>query len=127
MATPWSAPVWMKTNGNSIGGKLQTQYYATYANYFAKYIKAMAEEGIRIDAMSIQNEPENPYNNPSMLMEANEQKDFIVNHLGPLFASENITTDIILFDHNLDNPNYPISIMNDPEAKRYVAASAFHL
>jgi glucosylceramidase len=127
LATPWSAPVWMKTNGNSIGGKLQTQYYATYANYFAKYIKAMAEEGIRIDAMSIQNEPENPYNNPSMLMEANEQKDFIVNHLGPLFASENITTDIILFDHNLDNPNYPISIMNDPEAKQYVAGSAFHL
>lgn len=127
LATPWSAPTWMKTNGSSIGGKLQTQYYATYANYFVKYIKAMENEGITIDAMSIQNEPENPYNNPSMLMEANEQKDFIKNHLGPLFASENISTDIILFDHNLDNPNYPISIMNDADAKQYVAGSAFHL
>lgn len=127
LATPWSAPVWMKTNGSSIGGKLQTQYYATYANYFAKYIKEMRDEGIIIDAMTIQNEPENAYNNPSMLMEANEQKDFIVNHLGPLFASENIDTKIILFDHNLDNPNYPISIMNDANAKQYVAGSAFHL
>lgn len=127
LATPWSAPVWMKTNGNSIGGKLQTQYYATYANYFSKYIKEMKDEGILIDAITIQNEPENPFNNPSMLMEANEQKDFIKNHLGPLFSSENITTKIILFDHNLDNPNYPISIMNDAEAKQYVAGSAFHL
>ncbi len=127
LATPWSAPIWMKTNGNSVGGKLQTQYYATYANYFAKYIKAMQDEGISIDAMTIQNEPENPFNNPSMLMDANEQKDFIVNHLGPLFASENINTKIILFDHNLDNPNYPISILNDANAKQYVAGSAFHL
>ncbi|MHB0754536.1 glycoside hydrolase family 30 protein [Polaribacter sp. M15] len=127
LGTPWSAPIWMKTNGNSIGGKLQPQYYATYANYFAKYIKEMQDEGIVIDAITIQNEPENPYNNPSMLMEANEQKDFITNHLGPLFSTENITTKIILFDHNLDNPNYPISIMNDPQAKQYVAGSAFHL
>ena len=127
LATPWSAPIWMKTNGSSIGGKLQPQYYATYANYFVKYIKEMSDEGITIDAMTIQNEPENPYNNPSMLMEAIEQKDFIINHLGPLFASENINTKIILFDHNLDNPNYPISIMNDDNAKQYVAGSAFHL
>lgn len=127
LATPWSAPVWMKTNGSSIGGKLQAQYYSSYANYFVKYIKAMSDEGITINAITIQNEPENLYNNPSMLMEANEQKDFIANHLGPLFVSENITTDIILFDHNLDNPNYPISIMDDAEAKQYVSGSAFHL
>lgn len=127
LATPWSAPTWMKTNGNSVGGKLQNQYYATYANYFVKYVKAMQNEGINIDAITVQNEPENPYNNPSMLMEANEQKDFIGNHLGPLFVSNNITTKIILFDHNLDNPNYPISILNDNNVKKYVAGSAFHL
>ena len=127
LATPWSAPIWMKTNGNSVGGKLQNQYYATYANYFVKYVKAMQNEGININAITVQNEPENPYNNPSMLMEANEQKDFIGNHLGPLFVSNNITTKIILFDHNLDNPNYPISILNDNNVKQYVAGSAFHL
>lgn len=127
LATPWSAPSWMKTNGSSIGGKLQNQYYTSYATYFVKYIEAMQNEGIAIEAITVQNEPENPYNNPSMLMEANEQKDFISNHLGPLFITEGITTKIILFDHNLDNPNYPISILNDNNIKQYVAGSAFHL
>lgn len=127
LATPWSAPIWMKTNGSSIGGKLQNQYYTSYATYFVKYIKAMQNEGIAIESITVQNEPENPYNNPSMLMEANEQKDFISNHLGPLFITEGITTKIILFDHNLDNPNYPISILNDNNIKQYVAGSAFHL
>lgn len=127
LATPWSAPSWMKTNRSSIGGKLQNQYYTSYATYFVKYIKAMQNEGIAIEAITIQNEPENPYNNPSMLMAANEQKDFIINHLGPLFITEGITTKILLFDHNLDNPNYPISILNDNNVKQYVAGSAFHL
>lgn len=127
LATPWSAPSWMKTNRSSIGGKLQNQYYTSYATYFVKYIEAMQNEGIAIEAITIQNEPENPYNNPSMLMAANEQKDFIINHLGPLFITEGITTKILLFDHNLDNPNYPISILNDNNIKQYVAGSAFHL
>jgi len=127
LGSPWSAPTWMKSNNSTIGGELLPQYYDTYANYFVKYIQGMADEGITIDAITIQNEPENPFNNPSMVMNAEQQKTFIRDHLGPLFASENIDTKIILFDHNLDNPNYPISIMNDELAKSYVDGSAFHL
>lgn len=127
LGSPWSAPTWMKTNGSTIGGELLPQYYDTYAHYFVKYIQGMAAEGIPIDAITIQNEPENPYNNPSMVMNAEQQKTFIRDHLGPQFASENIDTKIILFDHNLDNPSYPISIMNDAAAKDYVDGSAFHL
>lgn len=127
LATPWSAPTWMKTNNNTIGGELLPQYYNTYANYFVKYIQGMAAQGITIDAITIQNEPENPYNNPSMVMTAQQQRDFIKNNLGPTFQAENITTKIILFDHNLDNPDYPISILNDAVAKSYVDGSAFHL
>tara|TARA_R110000751_G_scaffold2470_3_gene13118 strand:+ start:139421 stop:140911 length:1491 start_codon:yes stop_codon:yes gene_type:complete len=127
LATPWSAPTWMKDNNSTIGGALLPQYYNTYANYFVKYIEAMAAQGITIDAITIQNEPENPYNNPSMVMSADQQKDFIKNNLGPVFQTENISTKIILFDHNLDNPDYPISILNDASAKSYVDGSAFHL
>lgn len=127
LATPWSAPTWMKTNNSTIGGELLPQYYDTYANYFVKYIQEMATQGITIDAITIQNEPENPYNNPSMVMSAEQQKTFIRDHLGPTFQTENIATKIILFDHNLDNPDYPISIMNDASAKSYVDGSAFHL
>lgn len=127
LGSPWSAPTWMKSNNSTIGGELLPQYYDTYANYFVKYIQGMADEGVTIDAITIQNEPENPFNNPSMLMNAEQQKTFVRDHLGPQFASENINTKIILFDHNLDNPNYPISIMNDDVAKSYVDGSAFHL
>ncbi|WP_121050259.1 glycoside hydrolase family 30 protein [Lacinutrix venerupis] len=127
LGTPWSAPTWMKTNGSTIGGELMPQYYNTYANYFVKYIQGMAAQGITIDAISIQNEPENPHNNPSMVMSAEQQKTFIRDHLGPIFQAENITTKIILFDHNLDHPEYPISILNDASAKSYIDGSAFHL
>jgi glucosylceramidase len=87
----------------------------------------MKAEGITIDAITIQNEPENPNNNPSLVMTAEEQATFIKDHLGPAFEGANIDTKIILFDHNCDHPNYPITILNDPAAKKYVDGSAFHL
>lgn len=127
LASPWSAPTWMKSNNSSIGGELQSIYYPTYANYFVKYIQAMQANNITIDAITIQNEPENPFNNPSMTMTAPQQGLFIRNFLGPAFAANGIQTKIILFDHNLDNPNYPISILNDATTRQYVDGSAFHL
>ena len=127
LGSPWSPPTWMKTNDSTKGGSLKPDYYDAYAKYFVKYIRGMKAEGITIDAITIQNEPLHPGNNPSLLMLAPEQATFIKNHLGPQFAANNITTKIILYDHNADRPDYPISILNDPEAKKYVAGSAFHL
>ncbi len=127
MATPWSPPVWMKDNGQSKGGHLLPKYYATYAQYFVKYIQLMRAEGLTINAVTIQNEPEHGGNNPSMLMTAEEQTKFIKNHLGPLFKNQGINTEIVIWDHNADNPNYPIQILNDSVAKSYVSAAAFHL
>src|SRR5690606_24302408 len=92
-----------------------------------KYIQAMKAEGITIDALTIQNEPLHPGNNPSLLMLADQQRDFIKEALGPAFSAANIKTKIALYDHNLDRPDYPISILNDPEAKKYVDGTAFHL
>jgi glucosylceramidase len=127
MGSPWTAPVWMKTNGLPKGGSLKREFYRSYALYFVKYIEAMAMEGITIDAITIQNEPENPKNTPSLVMTAEEQRDFIKNHLGPAFEKAGIRTKIILFDHNCDHPEYPISILNDAEAKKHIDGSAFHL
>jgi glucosylceramidase len=127
MGSPWSPPVWMKDNGNSKGGSLLPQYYATYAQYFVKYIRAMEANGIRVDAITPQNEPQHGGNNPSMVMSAQQQADFIKNHLGPAFQAAGITTKIIVWDHNCDNPNYPITIMNDAAAKAFIDGSAFHL
>jgi glucosylceramidase len=127
LGSPWSPPTWMKTNHHVKGGSLNLRYYGSYANYFVKYLNAMAAEGIMIDAITIQNEPENPNNTPSLVMMAAEQSEFIKNYLGPAFKRAKIRTKIILFDHNCDHPEYPISILNDPETKQYVDGSAFHM
>jgi glucosylceramidase len=127
MATPWSPPAWMKDNNSTIGGSLQPQYYSVYAQYFVKYIQRMKAEGINVDAITPQNEPLHPGNNPSLLMTAAQQADFIKNHLGPAFQAANITTKIVLYDHNCDRPDYPLAILNDPAAKSFVDGSAFHL
>jgi glucosylceramidase len=127
MGSPWTAPPWMKDNNSFKGGSLRPKYYPAFANYFVKYIQGMEKQGIPIDAITIQNEPENPNNKPSMVMTAKEQGEFIKNHLGPAFKSNNIKTKIVLFDHNCDHPEYPITILNDVEAKKYVDGSAFHL
>ena len=127
LGSPWSPPVWMKDNGSAVGGSLLPVYYPAYANYFVKYIRQMQLKGIPVDAVTIQNEPENGGNTPSMLMTATQQADFIKNHLGPAFQLAGISTKIILWDHNCDHPNYPISILNDATAKAFVDGSAFHL
>jgi glucosylceramidase len=127
LGSPWSAPVWMKTNNASVGGSLKTEWFNAYAKYFVKYIQAMEAEGISIDAITIQNEPLHPGNNPSMYMTAADQALFIKQSLGPAFAAAGITTKIIVYDHNADRTDYPLSILNDPDARKYVDGSAFHL
>lgn len=127
MGSPWSPPTWMKTNNSTIGGSLKREYFPVYARYFVKYIQGMQEEGIPIDAITVQNEPLHPGNNPSLLMEAADQRDFVKGYLGPAFEAAGIKTRIVVYDHNCDRPDYPLTILNDAEAKKYVDGSAFHL
>jgi glucosylceramidase len=127
LGSPWSPPAWMKTNGETKGGSLRPEFYDAYARYFVKYVQGMAQEGVRIDAITVQNEPLHPGNNPSLLMLAEQQAEFIKKHLGPAFRTAKIDTKIIVYDHNADRPEYPLTILNDPEAAQYVDGSAFHL
>ena len=127
LATPWSPPVWMKDNGLSVGGSLKPEYYEVYAKYFVKYIQAMKAEGITIDAITPQNEPLHPGNNPSLYMTAEQQAAFIKNNLGPAFQAASLSTKIIVYDHNCNRPDYPLAILNDAAAKAFVNGSAFHL
>lgn len=133
IATPWTAPTWMKVNttGNNgyTGGSLNTAagYYDAYARYFVKYLQAMQAQGITIDAITPQNEPLNPYNNPSMVMQPNEQANFIKNNLGPQIRAAGFQTKIIAYDHNTDRIDYPETVLADGGANPYVDGSAFHL
>lgn len=127
LGSPWSAPSWMKSNEDSKGGSLLPEYYDSYAKYFVRYIQDMKKDGITITAITPQNEPLNPKNNPSLYMDAGQQRDFIKNALGPAFKAAGLTTQIQVYDHNADHPDYPITILSDPEAAAYIDGSAFHL
>lgn len=127
LACPWSAPAWMKDSNSFRGGSLKPEYFSVYAKYFVKYIQAMQEHGIAIEAITPQNEPLNPYNNPSMLMVAADQANFIKNHLGPEFQKAGIKTKIIVYDHNADHPEYATQIYQDAAASPYIDGAAFHL
>jgi len=127
LGSPWTAPLWMKTNNASVGGSLKHEWFEAYANYFVKYIQAMKAEGIDIDAITVQNEPLHGGNNPSMVMSAADQALFIRQNLGPAFATAGIETKIIIYDHNADRTDYPLAVLNDAGARQYIDGSAFHL
>jgi glucosylceramidase len=127
LGTPWSAPSWMKTNGLPKGGGLKPEYYRVYAAYLVKYIQAMKKQGIRIEAITPQNEPLNPKNTPSMVVTAEEEAAFIRQALGPAFRSKHIAAKIVIYDHNCDRPDYALAILSDREAAQYVDGSGFHL
>lgn len=128
MGSPWTAPAWMKNNNHLYGGALKGEtVYNDFAEYFIKYINAYKAEGITIDAISLQNEPRHAINTyPTMYMEWNEQNEIIKNHLGPKLKAANLSTKILIWDHNFDGVDYPINILNDSETKKYISGAAFH-
>ena len=127
LASPWSAPLWMKTNRAAQGGVLKPEFFQAYALYLTKYVQAMHAHGITIDTLTVQNEPLNEKNTPSMLMLSPEQDEFIKTDLGPAFKQAGIKTRIVLYDHNLDHPLYALAILRDPAAAKYIDGSGFHL
>ncbi|MDR1556003.1 MAG: glucosylceramidase [Tannerellaceae bacterium] len=126
LASPWSAPAWMKENRNVRGGALRKDCYEVYARYFVKYVEEMKKAGISIEAVTVQNEPLNYRNTPSMPYLVQEQAEFIKYHLGPAFREAGLSTRIIIFDHNCDRPDYPLTILSDSLISQYVDGSGFH-
>ncbi|MDD5034632.1 MAG: glycoside hydrolase family 30 beta sandwich domain-containing protein [Methylococcaceae bacterium] len=128
IASPWSAPPWMKTNHGFVGGELKPEFYPVYARYFVKYLQSMNAQGIPIHAISPQNEPLHPGNEPSMVMEAGEQADFIKNHLGPALRDAGLgAVELFCWDHNCDRKDYPLAVLADPQARSFISGVAWHL
>ena len=126
LASPWSAPPWMKTNKDVRGGALDPACYDVYARYLVRYVQAMKAEGIAIDALTVQNEPLNSRNTPSLQMLPAEQRDLVRDHVGPAFRAAGLETRILLFDHNLDRIDHPLTSLVDPKAAAFVDGTAFH-
>ncbi len=123
--TSWSPPAWMKTSESLIGGQLKPEFFSAAAHYLLRYVEAFAAEGLPIDSLSLQNEPGFvPPDYPGMLMSVEDQREFITNHIGPLF--ENIPTGLIIHDHNWDLQMSPLTVMAFPGVRQYVRGTAFH-
>jgi len=129
LASPWSPPAWMKTNGKmNDGGKLKPEYAGTWAQYFIKYIKAYAAEGINIWGVSVQNEPDATQRWDSCRYSAGEERDFVKNHLGPALSKQQLdSVKVIVWDHNKNNiVNRAKDILSDPNAARYIWGTGYH-
>ena len=127
MASPWSAPAWMKDSNSLIKGALRPEYYDAFARYLLKYVDAYAAEGIPIFALTVQNEPDfEPADYPGMRLNAPARARLIGDHLGPLIAARGKGPLIFDWDHNWDKPQEPSAVLSDPAAGPYVAAVAWH-
>lgn len=126
IATPWSAPSFMKDTKHSGHGHLLPEYYEEYADLIVRYIKSWQKGGIPVVAFTLQNEPQfEPHWYSGMRMEVPEQIEFS-KVLGRAFQNAGLNTKILVHDHNWDNPDHPVAILNDPEARPWIAGAAFH-
>ena len=127
--SPWSPPAWMKDNNNMLqGGKLKPEYYDSWANYYVKYIQALEKHNIKVWGLSVQNEPMAKQTWESCIYTAEEEKNFIKNHLGPTLQKSNMSNKkLIAWDHNRDLIYQRASTyLNDPEAAKYIWGIGFH-
>ncbi len=128
-ASPWSPPAYMKTTGTMLkGGKLKPEFYESWANYYPKFIKAYEKEGIPVWGISLQNEPMATQKWESCIYSAEEERDFLKNHLGPTMAKAGLgDRKIIVWDHNRDLIYQRANtILSDPQAAKYAWGIGFH-
>lgn len=127
MASPWSAPGWMKTTGSLIKGSLKPEHYGSYARYFVRYLDAMEAAGLPVRYVSMQNEPAfEPADYPGMKVTAPERAAFYSGHLGPALAARPRKVGILDWDHNWDHPEEPLGVLSDPAAAAHVEGVAWH-
>ena len=128
-ASPWSPPAFMKDNNDILhGGKLKPEFYQSWANYYAKFIRAYEAEGIPIWGLSIQNEPMATQKWESCIYSAEEERDFLKNHLGPTLSRAGLgDKKIIAWDHNRDLIYQRVStLLADPKAAKFVWGIGYH-
>lgn len=126
--SPWSPPAWMKSNNDMLhGGSLQSAFNDAWANYFVKFIKAYEKEGIPVWGMTVQNEPMATQTWESCIYTAQEECDFVKNHLGPVLEKAGLKDKkILIWDHNRGMMVQRSQILNDPDLAKFVWGVGFH-
>ena len=127
-SAPWSPPGWMKSSNSLLGGSMRKEYFASYAQYFVKFIESYRAEGVKISAVTTQNEVDTDQDGrmPAALWGQEYEAGFIKGFLGPAFRKASIDTKIWLLDHNYDLWGRVLDQLGDPALSQFVDGVAWH-
>jgi glucosylceramidase len=129
LASPWSPPAFMKDNNSMIfGGKLLPEYADAWAKYYVKFIEEYRRRGLTMWGITVQNEPAAVQRWDSCIYSAEEERDFVKNHLGPIMKKSSASdVKILIWDHNRDiMVERAKVVLEDSEAAKYVWGTGFH-
>lgn len=127
IASPWSAPAWMKTNDNLVTGHLRPDRYDAFARYLVRYVDEMKRAGVPVAALTVQNEPHfEPKDYPGMRLEPAVRAELVGKHLGPLLKAHDPSVQLLEWDHNWKEPESPLQVLADPVARAYLSGVAWH-
>ena len=127
-SSPWSPPGWMKAGGSMLGGSMRQKYFAPYAQYFVKFLQAYAAEGVKVQAVSVQNEVDTDQDGrmPACAWPQEYEMGFVKSHLGPALEKNGLSTKIWILDHNYNLWGRAVAELDDPGVHKYCNAVAFH-
>ncbi len=127
-SAPWSPPGWMKSSGSLLGGSMRKKYLSSYARYFVKFLEAYQAEGVRIGAVTTQNEVDTDQDGrmPAALWGQEYEANFIGEFLGPALRNASLGTKIWVLDHNYDLWGRAMDELSNPAVFQYVDGVAWH-
>ena len=127
-SSPWSPPGWMKAGGSMLGGSMRQKYFPPYAQYFVKFLQAYAAEGVKVQAVSVQNEVDTDQDGrmPACAWPQEYEMGFVKSHLGPALEKNGLSTKIWILDHNYNLWGRAVAELDDPGVQKYCNAVAFH-
>ncbi|XP_071844390.1 lysosomal acid glucosylceramidase-like [Apostichopus japonicus] len=137
IASPWSAPAWMKDNNKMTGGgqligPTTGKYYEAYALYLLKFLDSYASQNLTFWGLTMLNEPSAGlffnYSFQSMLFSPENERDFVKFHLGPMAQNSSYkdVKIIMLDDQRLFLPFWAQKILGDPDAAKYISGIGVH-
>lgn len=128
LSSPWSPPAWMKDNDSLLGGTIRRRYLAQYASYLTRFVEAYAAAGVRVDAITTQNEVDTDQDGrmPQCTWPQEAEVEFVGEHLGPAFVKAGLHTRIWLIDHNYNLWGRAIAELQDDAVRRFADGIAWH-
>ena len=128
LGSPWSPPAWMKFNKSMLGGSMRRKWLKAYAQYIEKFLAAYADEGVRVNSVSPQNEVDTDQDGrmPACIWPQEYEIEFVRDYLGPLLQSSKNAADIWILDHNYNLWGRAIGELEDEKVRKFVKGVAWH-